>query len=230
MPPTSPRHQCLIYHGSPAPHLQTLSALIQQKLKDNNCCLYLNSPPMVAGMRSCLAAAGTDVPNEIMKGRLVLSSDETHLVNGRFDIDRMLGMLKNGLDQALNGGYQGLFATGDLSREFGPEQDFSQLLEYEWRLEEFFHANPALSGICQYHADTLPPKVLRQGLLTHPSIYINTTLSRLNPHYVERNSFTARTYDFTALDKTLRDLCTIPDALLLAALPSQHLLREPPSA
>jgi hypothetical protein len=64
------------------------------------------------GMRSYLFARGTDVTTEVTNRRLVLSSDNAHLVNGRFNIDRMLGMLEEALDQALNDGYQGLLATG----------------------------------------------------------------------------------------------------------------------
>ncbi|GAC1665671.1 MAG: hypothetical protein NVS9B9_26740 [Ktedonobacteraceae bacterium] len=158
-----------------------------------------------------------------MQGRLVLSADNTHLVDGRFNIDRMLGMLEEALDQALNDGYQGLLATGDMSREFGPERDFSKLLDYEWRLEEFLRAHPALCGICQYHADTLPGEVLRHGLLTHPSLYINETLSRLNPHYVERESFTVQSYNDTVLDNEIRNLCMVPDALILNVLPPNYL-------
>ena len=161
---------------------------------------------------------------QVLNGRLVLSADSTHLVEGRFNIDRMLDTLEKALDEALQDGYHGLFATGDMSWEFGSARDFSQLLEYEWRLEEFLRAHPAFSGVCQYHADTLPPDVMRHGLLTHPSLYLNETLSRVNPYYVERDSFAAHAYKDTALDKTLRDLCTVPDALLLAVLPPQHLL------
>ncbi len=219
-----PRHQCLIYKGSPAPHLPGLSALIRQKLTENYRCLYLNSPSMVASIRPCLSDSGIDVTKEVAKGSLVLSSDNSHLANGRFNIDRMLGMLEEALRQALHDGYQGLWATGDMSLEFGPERDFSKLLDYEWRLEEFLQERPALCGICQYHADTLPHEVLRQGLIAHPSLYINETLSRLNPHYVERTSFSARSHNDSALDKTIRDLCTVPDALILNALPPNYLL------
>ena len=62
------------------------------------------------------------------------------LVEGRFDIDRMLHMLEEVLDRALKDGYTGLWATGDMSREFGQGREFSKLLEYEWRLEELFQA------------------------------------------------------------------------------------------
>jgi len=144
---------------------------------------------MVAGLRSYLFAGGVDVPKEVMKGSLVLSSDRGHLQNGRFDIDRMLGMLNDAVDQALNDGYQGLWATGDMSWEFGPERDFSKLVEYEWRLEELFLKHPTLSGICQYHTDTLPGEIVKQGLLSHQAIFLNETLSRLDSHYIEREIF-----------------------------------------
>jgi hypothetical protein len=221
-PPLS-RHQCLVYEGSPARHLPGLSALIRQKLEANYRCLFLHSPAMVTGMRSYLLAAGTDVTKEIVKGSLVLSSSTAHLVEGCFIVDRMLGMLEEVLHHALQDGYQGLFATGDMSREFGPERDFSKLLEYEWRLEELLRTHPALSGVCQYHADTLSPEVLRHGLLTHSSLYINETLSRVNPHYVERKSFSAMSCDTAAIDKTIKGLCTVPDASSLPVLPPDYL-------
>ena len=221
--PQIPRHHCLIYEGSPAPHLPGLSTLIRQKLDENYRCLFLHSPAMVTGIRSYLFAAGTDVTKEIVKGSLILSSSNAHLVEGYFIIDRMMGMLEEALDQAIHDGYQGLWVTGDISREFGPERDFSKLLEYEWRLEEFFHTHSALSGICQYQADTLPPEALRHGLLTHPSLYINETLSRLNPHYVERKSFAAQPVNNTALEKMIRDLCTVPDMFLRSIFPPDQL-------
>ena len=118
------RHQCLIYEGSPTAHLPVLVSLIRHKLNENHRCLYLNSPPMVAGLRSFLLAAGVDVPHEIMKGSLVLSSATGHLLNGRFDVDHMLSMLNQAVDQALDAGYKGLWATGDMSWEFGPEKTF----------------------------------------------------------------------------------------------------------
>ena len=199
------RHQCLIYEGSPAAHLPALASVIRNKLKLKHRCLYLNSPPMVAGLRSYLFAHDVDVSKEIMKGSLVLPSDNGHLRNGSFDIDQMLGRLTDAVNQATNDGYQGLWATGDMSWEFGPEKDFSKLLEYEWRLEELFHKHPALSGICQYHTDTLPRNTVRQGLVTHRAIFINETLARVNSHYLERPCVDAK--DNADLDQVINRLC-----------------------
>jgi len=94
---TLPRHQCLIYEGAPSRQLPSLAALTVEKLGQNYRCLYLNSAPMVAGMRSYLAAAGVDVAREVEKASLVLSSDQGHLVGGRFDVERMIRTLEEAI-------------------------------------------------------------------------------------------------------------------------------------
>jgi len=138
---------------------------------------------MVAGIRSYLAAAGVDVAEEVRRGSLVLSSDQGHLVNRSLDVRMMLGMLEEAVRRALSDGYRGLFATGDMTWEFGPERDFKKLLEYEQGLEELFGRYPHLSGVCQYHQDTLPLDAVRAGLYAHRGLFVNETLSRINPHY-----------------------------------------------
>lgn len=161
-----------------------LAALLRQKLSENYRCVFLNSPPMVAGISSYLASSGVDVVKETSGGSLHLSSDRGHLVNGRFDAERMIFLLNDALTQALADGYAGLWATGDMTWEFGPEKNFDKLHDYECRLEDFFRHNPCLSGVCQYHADTLPREVMRQGLAAHPAVLINETLARINAHYL----------------------------------------------
>jgi hypothetical protein len=179
-----PRHQCLIYEGPPSRHLAALAAVIREKLNENFRCLYLDSHAMVAGMRSYLAATEVDVAEESARNRLILSSDRDYLIDGcQFDMERMMQSLQNSLSQALDDGCKGLWATGDMTWELGPDKDFSKLLEYEWRLEEFLRENPQMGGVCQYHVETMPRSVLRQGVVSHPSIFINQTLSMINPVY-----------------------------------------------
>jgi len=178
------RHQCLIYDGAPSRQLPALAATMRQKLSENYRCVFLNSPPMVDEMHGYLIAAGVDVTQESERGSLVLSSERDHLANGRFDPDRMMTMLSDALAKARRDGFQGLWATGDMTWEFGPEKNFAKLFEYECLLEDFFRNHPGLSGICQYHADTLPHDALRQGLASHQAYFTNETLARINPHYL----------------------------------------------
>jgi hypothetical protein len=188
----APRHQCLIYEGSPAKHLRMLAASVVENLKNNKRCLYLNSPIMVAGIRSYLAAAGLDLARELERQALVFSSDESHLVDGQFDSDRMLALLEDAVDRALRDGFSGLWATGDMTWEFGNEKNFVKLLEYERGLEQLFEKHLSLSGVCQYHTDTLPIGVVEQGLHIHKGVFVNETLSRINPYYLSHETLAAR--------------------------------------
>jgi hypothetical protein len=183
-----PRHQCLIYSGAPSRHLRAIAEITQLKLSQNYRCFYLNSPQMVAGMRCYLAAAGVDVTREIEKGSVILSSDRAYLDDGRFNVDWMIQGLDDSANRALSDGYRGLWATGDMTWEFGPRADFEKLLEYEWRLERLFRKCDHLSGICQYQTDTLPSEATGPALLTHSSLFVNETLSRINPHYINTGS------------------------------------------
>ena len=61
---------------------------------------------------------------------------------------------------------------------------------------------------------TPPDEVLRQGLLTHPSIFVSETLSRINPHYVRRNSFTEQTALNPELESMINRLCDTKDTEL----------------
>jgi hypothetical protein len=192
--------------------LPALVATIRGNLDTHVRCMYINSPAMVAGLRSGLYAAGTDVERELARGSLVLSSDNSHLVDGRFEVDPMIDMLEAAVQTAVADGYAGLFATGDMTWEFGPEKEFSKLLQYEWRLEQLFHKHAALSGICQYHRDLLPREAVREGLVSHANLFINETISRLNPHYVLAQAPNERT---AAARPALDDALT----MLLAAEP-----------
>ena len=183
MLPVTPRHRCLIYEGSPSVHLQGLAALFKIHLEAGRRCLYLNTAQMVGEMSRILAAYGVDVAKESKRGALILSSDQTHLKAGVFDPERMLRILEDSVKQALEDGFKGLFASGDMTFEFGPERNFSKLVEYEVALEELFQKYPALYGICQYHRDTLEPDQALSALQTHRAVYHNDTLALLNPWY-----------------------------------------------
>jgi hypothetical protein len=180
--PIDYRHQCLIYQGSPSQKLPMLAQILKSKLEEGYRCLYLNSAPMVAGMRSTLAALDVDIA-EVTKERLLLSCEPVS--GSTFDSEAMLTKLEGLLDLAINEGYKGLWASGDMTWEFGPSRDFTKLMEYELGLEELFRRRTGLCGICQYHIDTLPADAVRQSLLIHPSIVINETLRIVNPHYLK---------------------------------------------
>ncbi len=205
------RHRCLIYEGAPSKQLPALAATIQRKLHEGHRCLYLNSRPMVAGMRLYLSATGMDVGYELAKASLVLSSELVTSADGGFDIELMLHKLEDALDQALSDGYKGLWATGDMTWEFGAEKNFDKLLEYEQGLEGLMQKRPELSGICQYHHDTLPREAMRQGLLAHKRIFVNETLSLINLHHISSKIPGDQAASHSELDERVAELCQLQE-------------------
>jgi hypothetical protein len=122
----------------------------------------------------------------------------------------MISLLRDELTEALADGYRGLWATGDMTWEFGPERNFAKLADYEWQLENFFRHNPCLSGVCQYHVDTLPHELVRQGLAAHPALFVNETLSRINPHYLPETAIDAGGPSQGDIDRALAGLLASP--------------------
>src|ERR1051325_5030018 len=98
-------------------------------------------------MRSHLAALGLEPREHVERGALILSSDQSHLSEGRFDVERMLRLLEDAVSDARRDGYVGLWAAGAMTWEFGSETNFDKLLDYERRLEVFMQRNPAMSGV-----------------------------------------------------------------------------------
>lgn len=199
-----PRHQCAIYAGSPLARLPLFAQATKERLTTGYRCLYLNDPDMVVAFTQALEDAGVDTVSEKNNNRLQLSSEPVTR-NGDFDIDYMLGNLQQAHSQAMADGMTGLWATGDMKWELGDEKNYDKLPEYEMKLDALLQQRQGLCGICQYAAETLPPSVMRQGLLMHRMIYINNTVTRLNPHYQPGIPTSARCSN-PALDDLLHEL------------------------
>lgn len=176
-------HRCMIYDGDPCAELPRIASMAAEHLRMNYRCLYLNSPRMVAAFESSLADTGVNTVEAVRRGALLLSCNEGHLVNGIFDPQRMLAMLRSAIRQASFHGFAGLWASGDMLWEFGSERNLSKLLAYEVGVQELIEQEPAFRAVCQYRRDSLPPNAVQVALYTHPSLHVNDRLRWSNPHY-----------------------------------------------
>jgi len=177
------RHKCLIYDGDPSEQLAVVVPLLVDGLEDNWRCLYLGSPDAASMVDSALTSRGVDTAAATRRGALAFSSDRSHLVGGRFDPGAMVDGLRAAIDDAVNEGFGGLCATGDMRWELGADENFDLLLEYEARLEQVFRERP-LRGICQYHRSMVPTHALRDALMTHRAAYLGERLNSDNLFYV----------------------------------------------
>lgn len=178
------RHKCLIYEGAPSNQLPVVVPLLKEGLHDHWRCLYLGSPEMVQMMDTALQIQGIDTAQKSKEQALILSSDRSHLINGKFDPNAMLDGLEAAIDQAIKDGFVGLCATGDMRWELGDDdKNFETLIDYERKLEEIFHRK-SLMGICQYHRDIVPEAAIKGALLTHRDAYIGDVLNQNNIFYL----------------------------------------------
>jgi len=177
------RHKCLVYDGDPSEQLPVVVPLLLDGLHDNWRCLYLGSPDAVQMIDNALSSKGVSTTAEVKRGALVLSSDRSHLVDGRFDPGAMIDSLGSSVDEAVRGGFKGLCATGDMRWELGADENFTRLLEYEARLEQLIRDKP-LRGICQYHRGMVPAQAVRDALTVHRSAYVGSELNRDNLFYI----------------------------------------------
>jgi len=178
----------MIYDGSAGQPIRSISLTVRDRLLAGFRCIYLNSEARIGEFRSSLAETGVDVEAEERNRCLILSSERPHLVDGHFEITEMLDNLRAELNSALRDGFTGLWATGDMTWEMGPDQDVMKLLKYEWELEKFFQSHPQIGGLCQYNRNTFPKALIEDVISLHPAAFINETLSILNAKFTPMES------------------------------------------
>lgn len=182
------RHMCMIYSGRPASLLARIIPLIIERIEKNDRVLIFANPGMVATAKRSLVFAGLDLEEEVAKGSVSFTSERPLNKANGFDPSRLIKHLSSAVDNAVRDGYNGLWVSGDMTWVFGEERNLKRLLDYEWELEKLLQRKPALSGVFQYHQNTLPLHVLGDALLTQPATYLNHTLHRVNPFFIPSES------------------------------------------
>lgn len=171
-------HACLFY-DDPSISCAITAEYIKAGLRNNEQCLYLADPPAVRALTLRLSEE-IDVERETQRGALLLTSGRDHLVQGQFDVTTMIQFLRKGMEGALNGGFTGLRATGDVVWELGAALDFEKLSDYEINLDHFFFGKK-LTGLCQYNCNVVQHDYLRRSLMCHNAVVFEQTVSVENP-------------------------------------------------
>jgi len=129
-----------------------------------------------------LQAAGIDVRRELRRGALLLlSARDAYLATGRFDPDRTIDSAAAFVAEASRDGFDGVYATGEMSWALGGDPGCERLVEYEARVASVFEEG-TLAGLCQYDRRRFSPALLRDIVRTHPLVAFGSGL-RENPFY-----------------------------------------------
>ncbi|ABF41077.1 conserved hypothetical protein [Candidatus Koribacter versatilis Ellin345] len=196
-------HVCTLF-SSPEEQLKAAVEYIQVGLARGERCLYVCCEHSVAVFRNELRKAGIDVGAEEKRGALiVITKEDGHLKGGRFDPDKMISLLHTAVQGALDAGFSGLCAAGDMSWVLDEAPGTERVAEYESRLNEFYSSNRAL-GLCQYNRNTLPPEMLDHCMATHAYVRIEGPILLENPFFESPEKAMHRVADIHKVEDKLR--------------------------
>jgi hypothetical protein len=174
-------HICTLY-SSPDEQLTAAIEYIREGLARGERCLYVCGEHDVPSFRAALRGAGIDVKTDEARGALLLlTKHDGHLKGGCFDPAAMIRMLETAVTDALDAGFNGLCAAGDMTWLLDEAPGSEKLAEYEAALNHFYRSNRAL-GLCLYRR-TMPAALLDHCLATHPVVRVEGPILLTNPFY-----------------------------------------------
>lgn len=198
-------HVCTLF-SSPEEQLQAATEYIRGGLKRRERCLWVSCERPVADFRAALNEAGINVKAEEARGALlILCKEEGHLKGGSFDPDRMIAMLHQAVKDALDAGFTGLCAGGDMSWLLEEAPGSERLVEYEARLNHFYKTNHAL-GLCMYNVRTMPAALLDHCMATHPTVRMEDSILLENPFYELPETAASRIARPQDIDHKIREI------------------------
>lgn len=217
---TSPRikyhqgdHVCSLY-STRDEQLVAAVEYIRGGLARGERCLYVVSEHTPDEFREGLRCAGIDVATEEERGALlIVTKHDAHLKGGSFDPDKMITLLHAAVTDALDAGFAGLCAAGDMSWLLDEAQGSERIAEYEARLNQFYPSSRAL-GLCLYNRNKLPAETLDHSLATHPHVRIEGNILLDNPFYESPEQAATRRGDRNALPAKLGWLKTMLSTFL----------------
>src|SRR5512133_1819589 len=129
-------HICTLYE-SPEEQLRAAVEYIIGGFSRGERCLYVCGEHTPDQLRAALREKGVDVGAAENRGALLLvTKKEAHLAGGYFDPDKMISLLQAAVKSALDDGFTGLCAAGDMSWVLDQKPGTAHLAEYESRLNE----------------------------------------------------------------------------------------------
>ena len=175
-------HACTLYNSEE----ERLSAAIQyirDGLAWHERCVYVCCDQDTDGFRAALESAGIEVAAEEARGALVLlTKAEAHLNGGAFDPAGLIAAIDAVLQDALNSGFAGLRAAGDMTWLLDQAPGSERLAEYEALLNRYCLNKPVIV-LCQYNRRTIPSDMLDHCLATHPWVRMEGPILLTNPFY-----------------------------------------------
>ena len=197
-------HLCVIY-DTEEEHRTVLTPFLRKGLENKEKVMYIVDARTSEVILNYLRSDGMEVEPYLDSGQLsIVSRDDAYLRDGIFNPDGMISLLKVETGRALTEGYSALRVTGEMTWALQGLPGSERLIEYEIKLNEFFHGSKCLA-ICQYDRRCFEPEILINVLRTHPIAVVGTKIYD-NFYYIPPACLLIQKVETAVLQRMFRNL------------------------
>lgn len=199
-------HYCGIFRTD-EDHRQLVLEFVRDGIARGEKMLYLVNIHTAAHLEKMLREAGIDAGPLLTSGQLTIrAAKDAYLTDGEFVPEKMIQLLREATQHALDEGYPALRATGEMSWALAGDPGSERLVEYESLLNTFFPGSKCIA-FCQYDRRRFDSEMLLDILHTHPKVLFGTEgCDNADMYYVPPESFLEADRPSAVLDRWLHNL------------------------
>ncbi len=176
------RHLCALY-GTEREKWRLLASFYRKGLEEGRKMVFIGDGTSREALEWCLRVFGMDANSLLGSGQFrLLDTAQTYVRDGKFSMERMLGLLDEEIAQTKRDGFSGLMAAGEMIWATRGYPGGSALIEYEARLNDFLSQTDC-NALCLYDRRRFSPALLLYVLATHPVVAVGTRVYD-NPYYM----------------------------------------------
>ncbi len=170
-------HVCAFF-GSRDDEYRVLAPFYQETIEWGEKLLHVIDPALIADHERRLEQQGVPACACQRTGQFqVYTWDQTYLLDGRFDQDKMLTAVQGVIDGARASGYPRTRIMGNMNWALDGHPGSEQLIEYEVRVNEVL-AREKQPAVCVYDLNRLSGSLMMDILRAHPLTLVNGVLHR----------------------------------------------------
>lgn len=192
-------HMCLIFSDE-SERRRLMHAFLRAGIAARERVAYFTDTAPPQRVRDWLKTSASPFSEDDSPDQMVVSvAEETYCPRGRFDPADMLAKLRGFHEGALQAGFPGSRASGEMTWAARGLPGSDRLMEYESLVNDVLLTHP-ITAICQYDANRFDGDTLLDVLKVHPMMVVHGQVVR-NPFYIKPDEFLA---DLARRDKPCR--------------------------
>lgn len=183
-------HACGLF-SSREEEYASIGPFIQEAIDNRERTIVLGDPNDLASHRQQITDRGIEVERAEADGYLnVVDWDQAYLLDGHFDVNRMLDMVDALCDQGKASGFPRGRFIGHMEWALLDRPGSDHVIEFECRVNDVLarHGHPA---ICVYDVTRFDAATIIDILRTHPIVIMNG-VAQENPFYLPPAEFLAQ--------------------------------------